>query len=110
MLYGLFVTLYVILALVLALIVLVQRGKGSSGFDAFSGGTQVLFGGSGGQDFLQKTTWFLGALFLAASLYLTLYTSKQAKTFRYLKDSSAQQVVQQQSAESTDAADTSTDL
>lgn len=42
------------------------------GLGGMGGGTQLLFGGSGGQDLFQKTTWALGALFMAGSLLLAM--------------------------------------
>lgn len=75
MLYGLFITLYVIVCLLLGIIVLVQQSKSSAGIGAFSGQTQMLFGG--GQDILQKTTWILGALLLIGSLTLSLWKASE---------------------------------
>jgi len=41
------------------------------------GGTQMLFGGGGGQDLFQKTTWVLGAILLFGSLGLAIWKAKQ---------------------------------
>jgi len=51
------------------------------GLGSFGGGSQMLFGGSGGQDIFQKITWVLGALFLGGSLLLALMKSTQSKSF-----------------------------
>ncbi len=75
MLYGFFVTLYVIICFLLGIIVLVQQSKSSAGIGAFSGQTQMLFGG--GQDILQKTTWILGALLMLGSLGLSLWKASE---------------------------------
>jgi len=40
-----------------------QKGKGGMGLGSMGGGAQMLFGGSGGQDIFQKTTWVLGIIF-----------------------------------------------
>lgn len=72
MLYGILVFLFVILCITLILLILIQKGKSSIGLGSLGGGTQLLFGGSGGQDFFQKTTWVLGALFMAGSLFLAI--------------------------------------
>ncbi len=85
MLYGLLVTGYVFVCILLVLIILIQKGKGSTGLGALGGGTQMLFGGSGGQDIFQKTTWVLGAIFIFSSLVLSLMKSSEAKKFRYIK-------------------------
>lgn len=80
MLYGLLVTLYVFACVFLVLIVLIQKGKGSTGLGGLGGGTQMLFGGSGGQDIFQKITWILGAIFMFGSLILALMRSTQNRT------------------------------
>ncbi len=83
-LYGLLVTLYILVCVILVLLVLIQKGKGSMGLGAFGGGTQMLFGGSGGQDLFQKVTWGLGAVFLMGSLLLALMKSSQISTSKYI--------------------------
>jgi preprotein translocase subunit SecG len=84
MLYGLLLTLFIITCFMLVLIVLVQKGKGSMGLGAMGGGTQMLFGGSGGQDFFQKITWVLGATFMLGSLGLGLMKSSYLHDVRYI--------------------------
>ena len=71
-LYYLLVTAFVVLCLLLAGMILLQKGKGSLGLGYLGGSTQMLFGGSGGQDLFQKITWVMGALFMAGSLALAL--------------------------------------
>ena len=71
-LYYFGVTLFVILCFLLGLIILLQKGKGSLGLGYLGGSSQMLFGGSGGQDLFQKITWFMGALFMVGSLVLAL--------------------------------------
>lgn len=84
MLLGLLTSLFVILCLVLVILILVQKGKSSLGLGSFGGGTQMLFGGSGGQDFFQKVTWVLGALFMGGSLVLALWKSTLYQESKYL--------------------------
>lgn len=72
MLYGILLTCYIFISFLLVILILIQQSKSSSGIGAFGGGAQMLFGGSGGQDLLQKTTWVLGALFMGLSLFLAL--------------------------------------
>ncbi len=72
MIYGLLITLFVLVCFFLVLIILVQKGKSSMGIGAMGGGSQLLFGGSGGQNLFQKTTWTLGTLFMVGSLLITL--------------------------------------
>lgn len=55
------------------------------GLGSIGGGSQTLFGGSGGQDIFQKTTWVLGALFMVSSLGLSLMRSKNSRTLSSVK-------------------------
>ncbi len=76
MLFGLLVSAFVLLSFLIVLLILLQKGKGSLGLGSMGGGAQLLFGGSGGQDIFQKTTWVLVALFLGGSLGLSIYKTK----------------------------------
>jgi len=69
---GLFCTVNVFLIFMIFL----QKGKNSLGLGSLGGGSQMLFGGTGGQDIFQKITWFLVAFFLLGSLGLALYKNK----------------------------------
>src|SRR5579872_4516455 len=80
MLYGILLTLFVIVCFLLILVILIQQGKSSMGIGGIGGGAQMLFGGSGGQDIFQKTTWVLGTIFMVGSLALTIYKTREAKT------------------------------
>lgn len=77
MLYGLLVALFVIACFFLVIIILVQQSKGGMGIGAMGGSTQMLFGGSGGQDLFQKITWVLVAVFMLGSLTLSLMRSSE---------------------------------
>jgi len=76
MLFGLLVTLFSLMCCVLILLIFMQKGKGNMGLGAMGGGAQTLFGGGGGQDLFQKTTWVLVALYLFGSLGLSIYKTK----------------------------------
>ena len=89
MLYEFLLTLFIIASLILVLVIMIQQGKGSMGMGSLGGGTQMLFGGSGGQDLFQKTTWVLGALFMIGSFALTLMRAKEGETSRYLTSEKA---------------------
>lgn len=91
MLYQLLMTLFVINCFLLVLLVLVQKGKGGMGIGQMGGGAQMLFGGSGGQDFFQKTTWVLGAIFMVGSLVLGLMKSSSLYDVRYIQFKQAEQ-------------------
>ncbi len=84
MLFGFLLTLFVFVCLLLVAFVLIQQSKGSMGLGAMGGGSQMLFGGSGGQDVFQKITWTLGALFMGGSLVLSIMKSTGGGSSRYL--------------------------
>jgi len=44
MLYGFLVTLYVLVCILLIIIILIQKSKGSMGLDSIGGGAQTIFG------------------------------------------------------------------
>ncbi len=76
----------------LILLVLIQKGKGSMGLGSMGGGTTMLFGGSGGQDFFQKLTWVLGSILMGGSLLLGLLKSSTYNVkYLNLKDTTAQE-------------------
>ena len=86
MLYQILISFYVFISLLLVAIILIQKGKGSMGLGNIGGSSQLLFGGSGGQDIFQKITWSLGALFIGLSILLFFMRSSQSTNFRYLPD------------------------
>lgn len=106
MLYGLLVTLFIILCFLLILMVLLQKGKSSLGMGAFGGGSQMLFGASGGQDLFQKITWGMGALLMLGSLALALMKSSSLQTSRYLSNRPVAPFEQQMPAPQTQHAAT----
>jgi len=69
---------FVIFSLFLALFILIQPGKGDMGLGGM--GNQMLFGGSGGQGFFQKTTWALCTIFIFGALGLALLKSHETKS------------------------------
>ena len=76
--------LYGILCVLIVLMVLIQRGKGSMGLGNMGGGNQALFGSSGGQDIFQKITWICCVLLLSGSLTLAILKGKYRSTSSYL--------------------------
>lgn len=76
MMVGFFMFLFVLLSVFLVLFILIQQGKGDMGLGSLGRGSQMLFGGSGGQDFFEKATWIMGGLFLAGALALTISITK----------------------------------
>ncbi len=85
MLFGFLVTLYTINCVLLVLIIMIQQGKGGLGIGALGGSSQMLFGGSGGQDLFQKVSWVLGAIYMFGSLGLSLLRTHQYRTSAYVR-------------------------
>lgn len=83
MLVGFLYTLFVLLCFFIIFIVLLQRSKGSLGLGG--GNTQALFGGSGGQDFFQRTTWFCIGSFMIGSLVLAILKNRAVNQSRFIE-------------------------
>lgn len=75
--YTFLMVLFVILSALLAIIILIQPGKGDMGLGSIGSGSQILFGGSGGRSFFEKVTWVMAALFIVGALGLSLIKSKE---------------------------------
>ncbi|MFQ5847759.1 MAG: preprotein translocase subunit SecG [Candidatus Methylomirabilales bacterium] len=76
--HTLMVILHIVLALTLMGVVLVQTGKGADIGAAFGGGSsQTVFGARGPTTFLHRLTTTLAALFMATSIILTIYATRQ---------------------------------
>ena len=77
MLFGFLMTIFIVLTVILAILILLQQGKGDMGLGSLASSSQALFGGSGGQEFFEKLTWSLGLIFIASSLTLSVMKSRQ---------------------------------
>ena len=71
---GFFVTF----SILLGILILVQQGKGDMGLGGLGASSQMLFGGSGGQDFFEKITWIFGFIFIFGALGLSFMKSRSA--------------------------------
>ena len=85
MLLEILTSLFTVVCFFLILLIFLQKGKGNMGLGAMGGGAQMLFGGSGGQDLFQKSTWYLVAVFLVGSMGLSVYKNKVSKQARHIK-------------------------
>lgn len=103
MLYSLLMTIFTINCFFLILIILIQQGKSSMGLGAMGGSTQMLFGGSGGQDIFQKTTWVMGAIFMGGSLMLAMYKNKGSSQYLGRRSATQQMPVSTPAPESTES-------
>lgn len=75
--YTFLMVLFVILSVLLAIVILIQPGKGDMGLGSIGSGTQILFGGSGGRSFFEKVTWVMAALFIFGALGLSILKTKE---------------------------------
>lgn len=71
--------LYVLVAIAMIGLILMQRGSGAQAGSGFGGGASAtVFGSRGSSNFLTKTTKWLGVLFFGISLGMAYYASKMA--------------------------------
>jgi protein translocase SecG subunit len=82
MLLGLFSFCYFWVCVLIILLVLMQKAKGSLGMQG-GAQAQAIFG-STGQDTFQKATWILGILFMLGSLGLAKYRTYLASKSEYV--------------------------
>lgn len=76
--YGIFLTLYILIAVALIVLVLIQHGKGADIGAAFgSGASNTVFGSQGSSGFLFKFTGGLAAAFFAIALLLGYMVNTQ---------------------------------
>ena len=78
MLFGFLMTIFICLTVFLAILILLQQGKGDMGLGSLATSSQAIFGGSGGQEFFERLTWVLGIIFIAGSLLLSVMKSSQS--------------------------------
>lgn len=90
MLYEILVGLFTFLCILLIGLIFIQKAKSSLGVNSLNSSAQMLFGGSGGQDLMQKITWTFGAIFMAGSLTLAVM-KKKTQTSKYKREVAAQE-------------------
>ena len=73
--YGLLLTIHIVVSVLLIIAVLLQSGKGADIGAVFGGASsQALFGSAGPADFLNKSTRVLVVVFMLTSLTLGFFT------------------------------------
>ena len=78
--YEVFMVVYLLVAIALILLVLIQHGKGADMGASFgAGASATVFGSSGTGNFLTKTTTILATVFFVLSLVLGNYSAGQSK-------------------------------
>lgn len=97
MFYEVLIVVYLIVALMLIGMVLIQQGKGADMGASFGGGgSNTVFGSSGSGNFMTRTTAILATLFFVISLILgnqTASTEKQVDEWQNLEVPVAEQPV-----------------
>lgn len=78
--YEVLIVIYLIVALAIVGLVLIQQGKGADMGASFgSGASGTLFGSSGSGSFLTRSTAVLATIFFVLSLLIGNLTAKEAK-------------------------------
>lgn len=78
--YEILIVVYLIVAVALVGLILIQQGKGADMGASFgAGASATLFGSSGSGNFLTKTTTFLATAFFAISIFLGGMTANSVK-------------------------------
>ena len=79
--YGLFITILVIVAFLLIAVVLLQSGKGggmAATFGGSSSSADAVFGTRQAGNILTKASWWLGGLFLGLSFVLQIASTRRS--------------------------------
>jgi preprotein translocase subunit SecG len=79
------VTLHVVVATILILMVLLQKGKGADIGAAFGGASQTVFGPRGAASFLSKLTTGAAVIFMLTSFTLAITQSKKSSVMEGVK-------------------------
>ena len=81
--FGIVLTIHLIIALLLVVLVLIQHGKGADAGANFGGGSsQSVFGSGGSATFLSRLTAIVATIFFITSLVLAYIGSQQAKGYQ----------------------------
>ena len=96
--FGIVLTIHLIIALVLIALVLVQHGKGADAGANFGGGSsQSVFGSSGSATFLSRMTAVIATIFFITSLVLAYIGSQQAKGYQSVTQTQIETKVEEES-------------
>jgi preprotein translocase subunit SecG len=103
MFYEVLMVVYLIVALMLIGMVLIQQGKGADMGASFgSGGSNTVFGSGGSSNFMTRTTAILATLFFAVSLILGNQTADKEKAVDQWQDMEVPVVQSQESVQPVD--------
>lgn len=78
--YGVFLAIHVVVAVILIGFILIQQGKGAQAGAAFgSGASQTVFGSQGSGNFLSRMTSYLAVAFFILNLVLAYIVNSSVK-------------------------------
>lgn len=79
--YGIFLAIHVVVAVILIGFILIQQGKGAQAGAAFgSGASQTIFGSQGSANFLTRVTTYLAIAFFILNLVLAYIVNSTVKS------------------------------
>ena len=78
--YGVLLTLHILISVLLVIAILLQAGKGAEMGAAFGGASQTIFGSAGAMGFLSKLTTVAAVIFMITSLLLTFSSTRRGST------------------------------
>ena len=88
MLYTIFNVVYVLIAVAMTALILMQQGSGAAAGSGFgSGASGTVFGARGSANFLSKSTAILATLFMLMSLGMAIYMHKTVGSGASTQDS-----------------------
>jgi len=94
--FGFLLVIHVLVAILLMVVVLIQRGRGGGLVESFSG-VESMFGTKTSQ-FLTRTTTILAILFMFTSISLALLSARQSRSLINEKAISSSPPAQQETA------------
>lgn len=110
--YEILIIIFLVIALAIIGLVLIQKGKGADMGASFgAGASATLFGSAGTGNFLTRTTTILGILFFVISLALANLGSKKGGAngdFWNLEDGNNSSIVTEQSGDANNIGDVTT--
>ncbi len=78
--YGLILTLHILICVILVIVILIQSGKSGGMGGIFGGGTESLFSAPSGNLFLKKVTAGLAIAFICTTLLLTILETRRSSS------------------------------
>ncbi len=104
--YQILLVVFLVVAIALVALILIQHGKGADMGASFgAGASNTVFGSSGSGNFLTRSTAVLAAIFFSVALALGYMTANQNKLAATSNSDIASQISSEQSAETPPVVD-----